>query len=344
VKKIALITTGGTIGSSVVDKKVTLSDSYEDMFSGFRTLSNTEVDVIPALNKSSEDIVPEDWLEILNAILSANDDESYSGIVVTHGTDTLVYTVAAILSYEPTFKKPVCITGSFYAPDHPKSDAAINLQAALNAVERDFLQGVYVAFRSNIDNSRVNIAHASTLLPMSFNDRYFQYIYNSTVGSFTKEKQFNVINKHERSSCAKSPSFLNSRLPKRSLILEAQRNIAMVKLYPGIDLPTLEALAANKKILVVELYHSGTGPSYNRDSIVQFIQSHPSVKVLMGAFPSSYIQFPYTSSLKLIDSGAYLYRDLQAPYLYTFSLLALALEKPSDQIVDLLTAWQLKHE
>jgi len=343
LKKIALITTGGTIGSSVIENKVTLAESKNGALFTQNPLGNIGIDIISAINKSSEDIVPEDWIDILQAIQNANNDYSYEGIVITHGTDTLAYSLSAILSYERYLNKPVCVTGSFYAPDHPKSDAAINLQAALNAVVENLPAGAYVAFRSNINNSRARISHASTLLPMSFNDRYFEYIHKTSVGSYSLDKKLKLNKTFNSLSNYRVPELPSNKLPEKNAILNAQKKIASIKLYPGIDLSTFEALAHNKEIVIVELYHSGTGPSFNKGSLVEFLENNSkNIKVFMGAFPSDYIQYPYTSSVKLIESGALIYNDLQPPYLYAFSLLGLSLGFAPEYIAELLSPWELK--
>lgn len=343
-KKTALITTGGTIGSSVVENHVVLRKTKTGGLFTQTLRGNKAIDIIPAINKSSEDIVPEDWLTILKAIEAANDDPVYGGIVVTHGTDTFAYTVAAILSYEPYLKKPVFVTGAFYAPDHPRSDAGINLRAALSAVTAEWLTtGVYVAFRSNQEDHCVRLSHASALLPMSFNDLYFNYICNASVGVYTQDNGLKLNDKSNSSLPCQVPALPSCKFPSRQAIRDAQTRIVSIKLYPGIDMETLKTMSRNRDIMIVELYHSGTGPSLNKGSLIEFLEETPNVKVLMGTFPGNHIRYPYTSSARLIDSGAFIYSNLQPHFLYTFSLLGLSLGLTADFIVQLLSPAEANH-
>ena len=46
--------------------------------------------------KLSENMAPEDWLVLAGVIKKMLDDNEIQGIIITHGTDTLHYTSAAL--------------------------------------------------------------------------------------------------------------------------------------------------------------------------------------------------------------------------------------------------------
>jgi L-asparaginase len=108
-QKVVVITTGGTIGS--IDLDPTGATLHAEIIRLFANKQN-QLDVISAINKHSEDIVPEDW----STILASVDKCLRSGtnrIIITHGTDTLPYTAAAVALLFNEVKARICLTGSF---------------------------------------------------------------------------------------------------------------------------------------------------------------------------------------------------------------------------------------
>ena len=164
MKKIIVIATGGTIGSILQHNSISI-DQTEGIPPDQRVKLGSEyfVEVVTPINKNSEAISPDDWSQLLHALVAANDSDAV-GVIVTHGTDTMEYSVAAALAYGNYWKKPICFTGSYYAPDDPSSDAHLNLMAALEFVASPSSpSGVHVAFRSNRVNQRARIIHGSFL-------------------------------------------------------------------------------------------------------------------------------------------------------------------------------------
>ena len=89
-----------------------------------------QVQVEQISNIGSADMTPDIWLKLArraNEVLSSND---VTGVVVTHGTDTLEET-AYFLDLTVTSSKPVIMVGSQRAASYPDTDGPRNL---LNAV------------------------------------------------------------------------------------------------------------------------------------------------------------------------------------------------------------------
>ena len=133
MKKILIIHTGGTFGMSPADPEKKLRPG------------NLQADIekhLPALNKlarihfeipfnlDSSDIGPVEWIRIHDIIRTGAD--LYDGFVLIHGTDTLVYTAAALSFMLADLVKPVVLTGSQRPLSAIRSDARSNL---VNAVE-----------------------------------------------------------------------------------------------------------------------------------------------------------------------------------------------------------------
>ena len=129
MKKILLLTTGGTIASENEGDGLRpgiSSEGLPDAVPGLRR--RFDITTVDLLNLDSSNIQPEEWQTIAQAAFRALPD--YDGIVITHGTDTMAYT-ASMLSYMlKNVTKPVILTGSQMPIDRLLSDARGNLAAA----------------------------------------------------------------------------------------------------------------------------------------------------------------------------------------------------------------------
>ncbi|MFX1504607.1 MAG: asparaginase domain-containing protein, partial [Promethearchaeota archaeon] len=75
----------------------------------------------------SENITFSHYEEILTAIETTIRNKNPQGIVLTHGTDTMAYTAAALSFAIANSPIPIVITGSQRSSDRPSSDAFFNL-------------------------------------------------------------------------------------------------------------------------------------------------------------------------------------------------------------------------
>ena len=135
---VHLIHTGGTIASKVDYKTGAVSARFEpdellDAVPELRSIAR--INAVKLGNMWSDDIRPRHWNRMLKATEEAF-AEGAVGVVITHGTDTLHYTAAA-MSYgwagqggRPSGR--IALTGSQRSPDRGSSDAAENLIAAVH--------------------------------------------------------------------------------------------------------------------------------------------------------------------------------------------------------------------
>ena len=80
-----------------------------------------EIDSIQILNIDSTNIQPSHWLAVSKAI--EEHYEEYDGFVITHGTDTMAYTAAALSYLIQNSPKPIVITGAQKPIDMENTDA-----------------------------------------------------------------------------------------------------------------------------------------------------------------------------------------------------------------------------
>lgn len=143
--KLKLYTTGGTIDKVYFDKKndYQIGDPQaRDVLRKANVYLDYEVESI--LKKDSLDLTQEDRLLIRNTVQSSAE----TGIIITHGTDTMIETANTLQGIPG---KTIILTGSMYPARFHDSDAVFNLGCAVTAAQ--ILEpGVYIAMNGRIFN------------------------------------------------------------------------------------------------------------------------------------------------------------------------------------------------
>ena len=147
MKKILMITTGGTIASANGENglvPVLKSSDLEEI--AINLGKNCKVDSIDLMNIDSSNVNPKDWQKIAQAIKF--NYNNYDGFVITHGTDTMAYTAGALFWMLKNLNKAVILTGSQLPLLDPKTDAKDNLFLAIETACN--YKGVWVAFGGKV--------------------------------------------------------------------------------------------------------------------------------------------------------------------------------------------------
>lgn len=149
-KKILLLTTGGTIASAATNAGLAPEFSGKELIAAMdndSSLGGVELVVEDMFSLDSCNISPIEWRAIARRVSSARQD--YDGIIITHGTDTMAYTAAALYYMLENINLPVVITGSQRTLGEPESDAPSNLKLAM-LMAMSGRRGVYVAFGGRV--------------------------------------------------------------------------------------------------------------------------------------------------------------------------------------------------
>ncbi len=149
LKDILMIATGGTIASKPTPQGLAPMLSAGEILACVPGLADIcQVESRQLFDLDSTNMRPEQWLEIA-ACIEENYDR-FDGFVVTHGTDTLAYTAAALSYLVQRSIKPVVITGaqkSIYTED---TDARKNLLDAFAYASDGRSHGVCVVFDGRV--------------------------------------------------------------------------------------------------------------------------------------------------------------------------------------------------
>lgn len=133
MRRLALITTGGTIEKTYDERTGSLSNRQSivrQMLAGLR-LEDTTIEIVELMSKDSLDMTDEDRALIVRSVQKACDSAEVTGVVILHGTDTLTQTGEAILAAIPEPRIAVVLTGAMRPYEMKQSDALQNLTEAV---------------------------------------------------------------------------------------------------------------------------------------------------------------------------------------------------------------------
>ncbi|MBF0407265.1 MAG: asparaginase [Candidatus Riflebacteria bacterium] len=249
--RILLLTTGGTI-TMVTDPEKGLvpcsaADSIIQRIPEIAQLA--EMDFLPLANTDSSNILPSLWPEIAKALYERWND--YDGFVVTHGTDTLSYTAAAISFMIQETDKPVVFTGSQVPLEETGSDGRANLINAFRVAISDLAEPVVVFGSLIIKATRAKKTSAFDL--QAFTSANVPPL--GTIGLSIR------LEPNRRVRSRRKPlfqPFLNE-------------SVAMIPVYPGMNPDIITFLAEKHSGIVLEGYGAGNIPTEGR-SLVPVIQ------------------------------------------------------------------------
>ena len=148
MKKLLLLTTGGTIASRPTAEGLAPGmdgNTLAGYLAGFT--SNYDLTVRDILHLDSSNIQPEEWQLIARSVLDACGE--FDGIVISHGTDTMAYTASVLSFMLRGLPIPVVLTGAQLPIEHPLTDGVDNLRTAF-AMAASGHPGVFLAFDRKI--------------------------------------------------------------------------------------------------------------------------------------------------------------------------------------------------
>ncbi|MDH6310829.1 L-asparaginase [Dysgonomonas sp. PFB1-18] len=250
---ILLIYTGGTIG--MVENPDTGSlepfdfahlNSHLPELQRFRF----QVDHIvfsPVIDSS--DITPEHWKKLVHTI--ENNYNQYDGFVILHGTDTMAYTASALSFMIENLHKPIVLTGAQLPIGKLRTDAKENLITALEiAADKDILGNPIVPEVCVFFQNDLLRGNRSTKVNADNFNAFKSYNYPNLAKSGIQIRyDRKVIHQPDYDK----KTVFHYRLDNR---------IGTLKLFPGIDRQTVEAILTlkNIKAIIMETYGSGNAP------------------------------------------------------------------------------------
>jgi len=231
--KVTIISTGGTIASRVdyrtgaVRPAISASDLYS-IVPELSDIAAIETEIL--FSAFSEDLTPKHWAKTAETI-AKHIAKGAQGIVITHGTDTMGYTAAALSFALQDLPVPVILVGAQRSEDRPSSDAATNLIGAVLAASKAPFAEVAVAMHETPSDEAIAL-HRGTKVRKCHTSRRDAF---KTVNA---EPVARVLNGH----ISMLTDVYRPRDMRRELVLKSdfEEKVALIKFYPGMDPNVIE--------------------------------------------------------------------------------------------------------
>lgn len=252
---IAMIITGGTISSRLDPKSggVIFTDAEEilNISPEIKDICNI-VKIEKPFMKFSEDMGFEDWKILSETCEKLLNDENIKGIIISHGTDFLHYTSAALSFFLRNLNKPVALTYSQRSIDRGSTDAALNLLCAAKFAISDIAEVAIVGHKDINDN--YCLAMPGTKVRKLHTSRRDTFkVVNSQAFAQISQREFKILREFNarNSGKVKLDNVYNEK-------------IALVKVHPNITPDILDFYSEHDyKGIILEVAGIGQVPGKN---------------------------------------------------------------------------------
>lgn len=316
--RVLVLNTGGTIGMAVHDdvlvpepnafvkilrklpilhdeayaQQTRLYDYYDPENTLVLPLSKDKTRIVytileynPLLDSSN--MTTDDWVKIGKDIEINYED--YDGFVILHGTDTMAYTASALSFMCEHLGKPVILTGAQVPIYEMKNDGRDNLMGALLIAGQYVIPEVCLYFynklyRGNrvtkVDAGSYNAFSSPNLAPLATAEVDITINWDTVWRASTTAK-FQVST-------------------------ELNRNVGLLRLFPGITADTVRAfLQPPMQGVVMETYGSGNAPDNRPDLLAELKKATDSGVIIMNCTQClrGTVSPSYATGKVLMDAG-----------------------------------------
>ncbi len=306
---IGLVITGGTIASKLDPrtggvKPLTDLNELQRFYPDLFEIANVKRIEMP-FKIASESMSAEHWITIAKAVKSLLDDPEIKGVVVTHGTDFLHYTSAALSFFLRDLSKPVVLTYSQRSIDRASSDAHLNLQCATRMALSDAAE-VMVVGHATLNDDYCYALRGTKVKKMHSSRRdAFQPINESPIAKiFTNKIIFQASYKKRTNKTTQGDIGFSDR-------------IALLKFYPGQDPNILDFYASHYSGIIIEASGLGHLPVNEAQhnwlpKLKKYIRGGFIVCAVSQTIVGRVDPYVYSNGRELLDAGIIFLEDMTA--------------------------------
>lgn len=306
---IDFIITGGTISSKLDPKTGGVKDltDPDEFFSTYPEIFEfADVRVISPFMKWSENMDPSDWIRLSKIVAKSLSDPGVSGIIISHGTDTLHYTSAALSFMLGKLNKPVVLTYSQRSSDRGSSDSRLNLICSARAALSDIAEVMIVGHASTNDD------YCSLLLGTKVRKMHtsrrdtFRPINTKPIANIFPDGKIDILSEYNKRGKA------NLKI-KADCVFD--NKIALVKFYPGQDPSILEFYRKKGyKALIVEFVGIGQVANQGKNNWIPELKKVISKGMYIYAVPQTLYgrldPYVYESARRILETGVVYLEDM----------------------------------
>ena len=320
--KILVVLTGGTIGSTCSDGVREIEgDSPYILIREFREkcpeYAGCELEVVNPCSILSENLTCDVWNTLYKALNSV-DTAAYDGIIMTHGSDTLAYTAAAMGMLLRHTECPIVLTAADRPVNDPKSNAIPNFRSSVDFILAGGMKGVFVSYRRNADGAQTIYLATRLLSADCFSDEFSSY----DGGCFGTVKDGRFI--PSLSQVNPLPDSFRRKLPPIAgeNVDLGEKKVMLLRSYPGMEYAAVDprGFAA----VVNYGYHCATACTVGENtSLLSFAGRcrECGVPLWLGSFKRTESEI-YSTQAEMDELGIRRFYDMSPEAAYVKAVLA----------------------
>lgn len=250
MKRILMIGTGGTIASEATSEGLAPELGPEQLLRFVPKIAELcSVDCISLFSVDSTNMTPAHWQRIVRTV--RENYAAYDGFVISHGTDTMAYTAAALSYMIRGSRKPIILTGAQKPIGFDSTDSKMNLSDAFVCACSERISGVNIVFNGRVIlGTRARKTRSKSFAAFSsINYPYIATLQDGFLMSYITPES----------------------LPEPEFCETLNTNVGLVKMIPGIDIELLEFMLERKDALIIEAFGVGGLPSYDNDRFLETV-------------------------------------------------------------------------
>ena len=260
--KVSIISTGGTIASRVdyVTGGVHAAMSSRDLLSIVPELSDIaalEADILYSV--FSEAIKGEHWSGMARKV-EEKIKQGADGVLITHGTDTMGYSAAALSFALRNVPIPVIFVGSQRSSDRPSSDSATNLVGVVTAAAYAPFAGVCLGMHEYTSDTSIVLHRGTKVRKCHTSARYAFQSVNSDPIARVIDGKVEMLTTDYRKRGEGTLEVYN----------RFEEGVSLLKFHPGMD-PSIIDFMVDSSIKGIVFEGTGLGHvgSYLNNSITR---------------------------------------------------------------------------
>ncbi len=312
LKRIAMLYTGGTIGSKVdyVSGGVYMLTKPEELLHEVPELNDiANIEISNLMSIASEDMTYREWARIAEETVKALNGGA-EGVVITHGTDTMHFTSAALSFMLKDLNAPVVLTGAQRSSDRGSSDAFVNLVRSFQIATNSNIAEVGICMHGSSSDDINTFIRGTKVRKMHTTRRdAFKPINNLPICNVDAKGDIEYLSEYRKISQSQK---------KVSAETKFEPKVAIVKAYPNSDPEIIDYyLGKGYKGLIIEataLGHVPTTPSIKEYSWIGHVKKAIDSGMIIGITSQCLYgrvnEVVYRNLRTLHDTGAIFCEDM----------------------------------
>ncbi len=331
-KKILLVLTGGTICSfkGEGDKLNSRTDEAKRLIiEKFRSSGSVFCDAVfeeaQVLDVLSENMTLSKWDVLLSFFKGIKNPESYRGVIILHGTDTLAYTASLLSLTLGGLGLPVCLVSSQLALWEDNANGNENFRTAVELIMNGVEPNVYVPYRNS--DGKMYIHYGSCL---------------KQCGIYSED----FFSKNSVEAGSDVSSFKGTAFASECDVLKNINNISgrVLKITPYVGLDYDVFSLWDVQAVVHGTYHSETACVEIKEendvitnfSVLRFIVKCKKNKIPFIIEPCSENAYRYASTGELLKKGAVPVWGMTSEMTYVKTLLGVSMGLSGENLIEFL--------